>query len=76
MGRSCPAGEFCGNTYCMANNPNCRARPAGVSYQGVAAKRGFTCVLGTGCDRSPVCVGPCAAKSESAQRHGSEGPEA
>ena len=26
MSRSCPNSEFCGNAYCMENNPRCRAR--------------------------------------------------
>lgn len=34
-----------------------------VSYSECAAKRGFTCILGTGCDQTPICPRPgCAAR--------------
>lgn len=34
-------------------------------YSECARRRGFTCILGTGCDRTPICPRPgCAAQDD------------
>jgi hypothetical protein len=43
----------------------CPVRVESADYSECAAQRGFTCVLGTSCDRTPVCARPgCAARDE------------